>query len=135
VTDYGEKFDRFVKVVQELRSERGCPWDREQSPDSLTRYLREETSEAIEAIKKGDRAHIKDELGDIIYVIVLIARIYDEEHYFDINDVVQAVTEKMIRRHPHVFGDEKIETVSELRSRWLEIKDSEKPSGNDPKKN
>jgi len=134
VTDYGKKFDRFVKVVQELRSERGCPWDREQSPDSLTRYLREETSEAIEAIKKSDRNHIRDELGDIIYVIVLITRIFDEENSFDINDVVQAVTEKMIRRHPHVFGDEKIETVAELRNRWHEIKNKEKLSGDEPKK-
>ena len=135
VTDYGKDFDRFVKIVKELRSEKGCPWDREQSPDSLTRYLYEETQEAIEAIKKGDHSHIKDELGDIIYVIVLIARIYDEENFFDINDVVKAITEKMIRRHPHVFGDEKIETVSELRSRWHEIKNSEKLSGNNPKKN
>ena len=135
MADYGKNFDRFVKVVQELRSEKGCPWDKEQSPDSLTRYLHEETQEAIDAIKKGDYAHIKDELGDIIYVIVLITRIYDEENFFDINDVVKAVTEKMIRRHPHVFGDEKIETVSELRSRWHEIKNSEKFSGNNPKKN
>jgi tetrapyrrole methylase family protein/MazG family protein len=135
VTNYGKKFDRFVDIVKELRSENGCPWDKEQSPTSLKRYLLEETQEAIEAITANNHQHIKDELGDILYIIVLLAHIHNEEKLFNIGDVIEAITDKMIRRHPHVFSDEKIETVAELRKKWLEIKDIEKSSSIIPKKN
>jgi tetrapyrrole methylase family protein/MazG family protein/ATP diphosphatase len=135
VTIYGKKFDRFVDIVKELRSENGCPWDKEQSPASLKRYLLEETQEAIEAITANNHQHIKDELGDILYIIVLIAHIHNEENLFNMGDVIEAITDKMIRRHPHVFNDEKIETVAELRKKWLEIKDIEKSSSILPKKN
>lgn len=135
MTIYGKKFDRFVDIVKELRSENGCPWDKEQSPASLKRYLLEETQEAIEAITANNHQHIKDELGDILYIIVLIAHIHNEENLFNIGDVIEAITDKMIRRHPHVFNDEKIETVAELRKKWLEIKDIEKSSSIIPKKN
>ena len=135
MTNYGKKFDRFVDIVKELRSENGCPWDKEQSPTSLKRYLLEETQEAIEAITANNHQHIKDELGDILYIIVLLAHIHNEEKLFNIGDVIEAITDKMIRRHPHVFSDEKIETVAELRKKWLEIKDIEKSSSILPKKN
>jgi len=135
VTNYGKKFDRFVDIVKELRSENGCPWDKEQSPSSLKRYLLEETREAIEAITANNHQHVKDELGDILYIIVLLAHIHNEENLFNIGDVIEAITDKMIRRHPHVFSDEKIETVAELRKKWLEIKDIEKSSSIIPKKN
>jgi tetrapyrrole methylase family protein/MazG family protein/ATP diphosphatase len=135
VTNYGKKFDRFVDIVKELRSENGCPWDKEQSPTSLKRYLLEETREAIEAITANNHQHVKDELGDILYIIVLLAHIHNEENLFNIGDVIEAITDKMIRRHPHVFSDEKIETVAELRKKWLEIKDIEKSSSSIPKKN
>ena len=135
MTNYGKKFDRFVDIVKELRSENGCPWDKEQSPTSLKRYLLEETQEAIEAITANNHQHIKDELGDILYIIVLIAHIHNEENLFNMGDVIEAITDKMIRRHPHVFNDEKIETVAELRKKWLEIKDIEKSSSILPKKN
>ena len=135
MTNYGKKFDRFVDIVKELRSENGCPWDKEQSPTSLKRYLLEETREAIEAITANNHQHVKDELGDILYIIVLLAHIHNEEDLFNIGDVIEAITDKMIRRHPHVFSDEKIETVAELRKKWLEIKDIEKSSSIIPKKN
>ena len=135
MTNYGKKFDRFVDIVKELRSENGCPWDKEQSPTSLKRYLLEETQEAIEAITTNNHQHIKDELGDILYIIVLLAHIHNEENLFNMGDVIEAITDKMIRRHPHVFSDEKIETVAELRKKWLEIKDIEKSSSILPKKN
>jgi len=135
VTNYGKKFDRFVDIVKELRSENGCPWDKEQSPTSLKRYLLEETREAIEAITANNHQHVKDELGDILYIIVLLAHIHNEENLFNMGDVIEAITDKMIRRHPHVFSDEKIETVAELRKKWLEIKDIEKSSSIIPKKN
>ena len=135
MTNYGKKFDRFVDIVKELRSENGCPWDKEQSPTSLKRYLLEETQEAIEAITANNHQHIKDELGDILYIIVLLAHIHNEENLFNMGDVIEAITDKMIRRHPHVFSDEKIETVAELRKKWLEIKGIEKSSSILPKKN
>ena len=135
VTDYGGKFDRFVEIVKELRSENGCPWDKDQSPASLKRYLLEETQEAIEAITAKNHQHIKDELGDILYLIVLLAQIHDEKAFFNMGEVIDSITDKMIRRHPHVFGDEKIETITELREKWLEIKKIEKSSSNIPKKN
>ena len=123
MTEYGKEFDRFIEIVKELRSEGGCPWDKEQSPISLKRYLIEETQEAIEAITTENPQHIKEELGDILYIIVLLAQIYNEENLFNMGDIIETITEKMVRRHPHVFGDEKIETVAELRKKWLEIKD------------
>lgn len=135
VSNYGKKFDRFINIVRELRSENGCPWDKEQSPDSLKRYLLEETQETIEAINNNNQQHIKDELGDILYVIVLLAQIHNEVNAFDIGDVIDSITDKMIRRHPHVFNDEKIETVAELRKKWLEIKNMEKSHDSNTKKN
>jgi MazG family protein len=135
VSTYGKKFDRFIDIVRELRSENGCPWDKEQSPDSLKRYLLEETQETIEAINNNNQQHIKDELGDILYVIVLLAQIHNEVNAFDIGDVIDSITDKMIRRHPHVFNDEKIETVAELRKKWLEIKNMEKSHDSNTKKN
>ncbi len=135
VSNYGKKFDRFINIVRELRSENGCPWDKEQSPDSLKRYLLEETQETIEAINNNNQQHIKDELGDILYVIILLAQIHNEVNAFDIGDVIDSITDKMIRRHPHVFNDEKIETVAELRKKWLEIKKIEKSSSDISKKN
>ena len=135
VSNYGKNFDRFINIVRELRSESGCPWDKEQSPDSLKRYLLEETQETIEAINNNNQQHIKDELGDILYVIVLLAQIHNEVNAFDIGDVIDSITDKMIRRHPHVFNDEKIETVAELRKKWLEIKNMEKSLDSNTKKN
>ena len=135
MTVHGKKLDRFIEIVKKLRSAEGCPWDKEQSPISLKRYLEEETREAIEAIDANNPKHIKEELGDILYIIVLIAQIYKEEKLFNMGDILDSISEKMIRRHPHVFGNEKIETVAELREKWLEIKDNEKASSVTSKKN
>ncbi len=133
--DSGKKFDRFVDIVRELRSEKGCPWDREQSPLSLKRYLLEETHELMEAIDAGDQQHVKEELGDLLYIIILLAQIHSEDDFFSIGDVIGDITAKMVRRHPHVFNNEKIESVAELRQKWLEIKDHEKAARTKPKKN
>jgi MazG family protein len=128
VKDYGNDFNKFVEIVTKLRSEGGCPWDREQSPESLKRYLLEETQEAIEAISSKNHQHIRDELGDLLYIIVLLSQIHDEEDQFNIGDVINAITAKMTRRHPHVFGDEKIDSVADLRKKWQEIKNEENSS-------
>jgi len=135
VTDYGKRFDLFVDIVRQLRSAPGCPWDREQSPATLKRYLLEETRELLEAIDANDQLHTKEESGDLLYLIILLAQIHKEDEHYDIGDVLDTITAKMIRRHPHVFADEKIETVAELRQKWLEIKKSEKSVGNKPEKN
>ncbi|MBW2505554.1 MAG: nucleotide pyrophosphohydrolase [Deltaproteobacteria bacterium] len=135
VSDLQKMLDDFVIVVKELRSLNGCPWDRQQTPLSLKRYLVEETDELLEAIDSDDKQHVKEELGDLLYIIVLMAQIYSEEGSFAINDVIETVKAKMIRRHPHVFNNEKIDSIAELRKMWLEIKDSENADRTDPKKN
>ena len=135
MSDYTKKFNSFVDIVKQLRSENGCPWDREQSPATLQRYIREEANELLEAIAANNAQHIKEESGDLLYLIILLAQIHNDEGLFDIGDVLDAISTKMIRRHPHVFGDEKIDTVAELRKRWLEIKNFEKSNQVRPKKN
>jgi len=135
VSKSGTKFERFVDIVRELRSDKGCPWDREQSPASLKRYFQEETQELLEAIDAGDHQHIKEELGDLLYLIILLAQFNDEKGVFAIGDVIDAISAKMVRRHPHVFNDEKIGSAAELRQKWLEIKNREKADRIEPKKN
>jgi tetrapyrrole methylase family protein/MazG family protein len=135
VTDYGKRFDLFVDIVRQLRSASGCPWDREQSPATLKRYLLEETQELLEAIEANDPHHTKEESGDLLYLIILLAQIHMENGHYDIGDVLDTVTAKMIRRHPHVFADEKIGSVAELRQKWLEIKKGEKSAVNKSEKN
>ena len=135
VTDAGKKFERFIDIVKTLRSESGCPWDKEQSPLSLKRYLLEETQELLEAIDAGDHQDVKEELGDLLYLIILLSQIHSEGDFFEVSDVIESISSKMIRRHPHVFNDEKIESVTELRQKWLEIKNSEKAEKDKPKKN
>jgi len=135
MTDYGKKFDLFVDIVRQLRSTAGCPWDREQTPATLKRYLLEETKELMEAIDANDQSHTKEESGDLMYLIILLAQINMEDEHYDIGDVLDEVTAKMIRRHPHVFANEKVETVAELRHKWLKIKKSEKSADNKTEKN
>jgi len=135
MTDSGKKFDSFIDIVRELRSAKGCPWDREQTPSSLKRYILEETQELLEAIDTSDHRHVKEELGDLLYLIVLQAQIHNEEGFFSINDVIDSISTKMIRRHPHVFNDEQIGSRAELRQKWLEIKNSEKAGRTKPEKN
>jgi len=134
VTDYGKKFDLFVNIVRQLRSNSGCPWDREQTPPTLKRYLLEETQELLDAIDTQNEHHTKEESGDLLYLIILLAQIHNEDAHYDIGDVLDTVTAKMIRRHPHVFADEKINDVADLRQKWLEIKKSEKAAHNNLKK-
>jgi tetrapyrrole methylase family protein/MazG family protein len=135
VADVGKNFERFVDIVKKLRSETGCPWDRKQTPLSLKRYLLEETHELLEAIDAGDQQHVKEELGDLLYLIVLLTQVQSEEDFFAIDDVIESISAKMIRRHPHVFNDEKIGSARELRQKWLEIKQAEKAESAKPKKN
>ena len=125
-----DRFNNFVRLVEKLRSSEGCPWDRDQTTRSLKRYLLEETRETIEAIDSNDADHIKEELGDLLYLIVLLAQIHSENNLFDISGVIDEISRKMLRRHPHVFGDKTCGSTDELRQQWLDIKSKEK-SGRD----
>ena len=119
-------FADLLEIVEQLRMPGGCPWDREQTHQSLKKHLVEEANEALEAIDEGDWQHLCEELGDILLQIVLHARIAEESGEFTIDDVVQTVSEKMVRRHPHVFGNIDISNIDECLDIWEEIKKLEK---------
>ena len=120
------EFDRLVAIMARLRSPSGCPWDREQTLETLRPYLIEETYEAIEAIERRDWSQLAEELGDLQLQIVFQSQIASEEGQFTIEDVLRHINEKLIRRHPHVFGDESAETPGQVLHRWEQIKAEEK---------
>ncbi len=122
----GGGFERFVEVVRRLRGEGGCPWDREQTHRSLKPYFIEETYEAVEAIDDSAPARLREELGDVLLQVVLHAVIGEEEGAFTPAEVVDGITEKMIRRHPHVFAGVKVADSGEVLRRWERIKRGEK---------
>jgi XTP/dITP diphosphohydrolase len=117
----------LIAVVAKLRDPNGgCPWDLAQTPESLTPYIVEEAYEAVHAIRSGDRAAIVSELGDLLLQVVLQAQIASEAGQFTLAEVADGIRDKLIRRHPHVFGDVKVTDVAEVRANWEEIKAQEK---------
>lgn len=128
----GEAFERLVAILDRLRDPGGCPWDREQTFDSLRPFLVEETAEALEALDARDYPHLAEELGDIALQIVFLARLAREISAFDVVDVLMHINEKMIRRHPHVFGGETALTAAEVLDRWDELKAAEAKRPNGP---
>ena len=120
-----ELFEELVDVIATLRGENGCPWDREQTHETLKSTLIEETYETLEAIDAGDPKKLKEELGDLLLNIMLQAQIAAEHKDFDIYAVIETLTEKLIRRHPHVFGDVNVEDSDEVVKNWEEIKRQE----------
>ena len=119
-------FADFVEIISRLRAPDGCPWDRAQTHETLKKYLLEETQEAAEAIDNRDDANFCEELGDVLLQIVLNAQVASERGAFDIGDVIQGISRKMIRRHPWVFGDMHVDTPEEGEKLWEEIKRKEK---------
>ncbi|MCD5406870.1 MAG: nucleoside triphosphate pyrophosphohydrolase [Desulfotomaculum sp.] len=117
--------DRLVEIMAELRGEQGCPWDKEQTPQSIKKYLIEETYEVIAALDSGDQAKVCDELGDVLLQVVFHAQMAAEEKQFNIKDVIATVIEKMIRRHPHVFGNTTAKNSQEVLVNWDKIKAKE----------
>ena len=109
-----------------LRSEKGCPWDREQNLQTLKQYLVEESYEVLDAIDSGDRSKLVDELGDLLLQVVFQAQICNEEGSFTFDDVARAISEKLIRRHPHVFGEVKVSGSADVLRNWEKIKRTEK---------
>ncbi len=118
-------FKELVDVIATLRSENGCPWDREQTHETLKSTLIEETYETLEAIDAGDPKKLEEELGDLLLNIMLQAQIAAEHEDFDVYDVIETLTEKLIRRHPHVFGDVNVSDSDEVLKNWEAIKRSE----------
>ncbi|MEK7358723.1 MAG: nucleoside triphosphate pyrophosphohydrolase [Bdellovibrionota bacterium] len=121
-----KKFDSFVEIVAALRGPDGCPWDKEQTHRTLTPFAIEEAHELAEAIEAGDEREMVGELGDLLLQVVLHAEIGRQEKRFDIHDVVEGISEKMVRRHPHVFGDTKVNDSNEVLANWSQIKAAEK---------
>ncbi|MBU7594084.1 nucleoside triphosphate pyrophosphohydrolase [Metabacillus halosaccharovorans] len=120
------QFSSFRHIIAELRGPNGCPWDKEQTHQSLKKYLIEECYELLEAIEKDDIDHIIEELGDVLLQVVLHAQIGEDEGMFSIDDVIRGVAEKMVRRHPHVFGQQSVTDSDEVLANWEEIKKKEK---------
>jgi len=125
----GTGFTRLRALMERLRGEGGCPWDRAQNLSSLTPFIIEEAYEVVSAIDSGDTPDIKEELGDLLFQVIFSCRILEEEGKGDIDEVMEMSVEKMIRRHPHVFGETTCETPAEVLKRWEEIKETEKKKG------
>ncbi|MGD1703827.1 nucleoside triphosphate pyrophosphohydrolase [Dapis sp. BLCC M229] len=122
----------LIEIVAKLRSpEGGCPWDLAQTPETLTPYIVEEAYEVVDAIKGGDKEAIIDELGDLLLQVVLQAQIASEANDFTLAEVAENISKKMIRRHPHVFGDVKVNSTEEVKQNWEEIKAAEIGETND----
>jgi tetrapyrrole methylase family protein/MazG family protein len=115
-------FEGLYETVVRLRGEGGCPWDREQTPASLRGDLIEETYECIEAIDEKDSGHIREELGDIFLLAVMLSYMHEQEGLFTVASVLEGITAKLIRRHPHVFGDTRVKDSAEVLQNWAKIK-------------
>jgi MazG family protein len=122
----GEKFQVLTDIMARLRGPDGCPWDREQDVRSLTAFFLEEVYEAVDALQGDDPRSVAEELGDVLMEVVLLARIFEERGDFTIADALEDINSKMIRRHPHVFGGNRLATSSEVLAAWNQRKKSEK---------
>lgn len=118
-------FDKLVQIVAKLRSERGCPWDRKQTHSTLKANLIEEAYEVIEVIDAEDNSKLQEELGDLLMQVMLHAQIAEDNENFTINDVIKTITDKLIRRHPHVFGDIQVDGAKQVLANWEKIKRNE----------
>ncbi|MGH0601238.1 nucleoside triphosphate pyrophosphohydrolase [Bacillus mycoides] len=121
-----QQFDVLRAIIADLRGPNGCPWDKKQTHQSLKKYLIEEAYEVLEAIDEEDDDHLVEELGDILLQVMLHAQIGEDEGWFSIDDIIRTLAEKMVRRHPHVFGDTDVNNADEVIANWEEIKKQEK---------
>lgn len=121
-----KQFDEFVEVIRMLRSENGCPWDKEQTHESLKPCMIEEAYEVVDSIDKKDIANLREELGDVLLQVVMHSVIAEEQKEFTIEDVIQEVSDKMVHRHPHVFGTTKVSNSEDVLKNWEQLKQEEK---------
>ena len=123
------KFIELKEIFEILHSPKGCLWDKKQTHKSLIPYLREETEEFIEALKNNNYKHMEEELGDILLQVMFHAQIASKENNFTIEDVIDTLIKKLKRRHPHVFGNVKVKSASQIVKNWNKIKSLEKKTG------
>ena len=121
-----EKLIALKRLIETLRGENGCPWDRKQTPKSMSVFLIEEMYELVDAIANGGADAVREELGDVLFHILFVAAVFQERREFDLADVLGGITEKMVRRHPHVFGEASVETAEDVKKQWHKIKSQEK---------
>ena len=122
-----ENLNKLIETVSILRSPNGCEWDREQTHQTLRKNMLEEAYEAVDAIDNNDAKHLKEELGDVLLQVVLHSQIASESNKFNIDDVAKGINEKLIHRHPHVFGNVKVSSTEEILKNWEALKQEEKP--------
>ncbi len=118
-------FSLFCKTISRLRAKDGCPWDRKQDVKSLKKYVQEECDELLEAMEKDDPDHLCEEMGDMLFLLVLLSEISSEAGHFTVHDVITGINDKMIRRHPHVFSNVVVGSDKELKEQWEKIKSLE----------
>jgi tetrapyrrole methylase family protein / MazG family protein len=121
-----KNIDGLMRLIQTLRGEEGCPWDKKQTPETMALYLIEEVYELADAIDSGDPEVVREELGDVLFQVLFIAHLFQEKSEFDIEEAAAASLEKMVRRHPHVFGDGHVDGAEDVRRQWHQIKKEEK---------
>lgn len=121
-----ELFRSLILLIRTLRGDNGCPWDQKQTTESLKVYLQQEFQELMEALEEKSSEKIQEEMGDLIFLLLFVAEIAREQGDFSIEDVLENVKEKMIRRHPHVFGNLEVKNISQIRKNWKKIKEKEK---------
>ncbi len=126
----GENFVQLVELMRRLRAPGGCPWDREQTFETIKPYMLEEAYEVAEAIDNGDFPHLREELGDLLLQVVFFSQMAAEAGHFTVEDVVRAISDKLVRRHPHVFGDKSretsLDTGDQVKRKWADLKEEEK---------
>lgn len=123
-------FAAVLELIETLRGENGCPWDQKQTPSTMSVYMIEETFELVEAIVSQNRDEIVEEMGDVLFQVLFMMYLFQESGQFTMTEVLEKNLEKMIHRHPHVFGTDTVRSAGEVKQRWREIKKSEKGAGN-----
>ena len=130
MNDKAKSFEQLVDIFKQLRDpEKGCPWDIKQTHESLTEHLIEESYELLDAINSNDVAAIREELGDVLLQVMLHSQIADDDSNFNVYDVIKELSDKLVERHPHVFGDLEIETAEDVKKNWDQIKNDKRKTG------
>lgn len=120
------KLRELTQLIRKLRAPDGCPWDRQQKKEDIGKYILEEAYEVVDSLGKENPQSLKEELGDLLFQILFLTEISAESDFFSLSDVMDGIIEKMIRRHPHVFGDKKVNSVKEVKENWEQIKKKER---------
>ncbi len=126
MTDINQSLQSLVGTISALRGENGCPWDKKQTPHSLVKHLKAEVEELIQAIFNNDTQNICEEIGDVLYVLIMISKCHSDEAAVDFKKAILNINEKLIRRHPHVFAGATYKDEEELKQQWQKIKEEEK---------